>query len=788
MVREVFETLIFGPWELLCDCVFTMIVQRLHRPGLSILLMSLVFAVLTAPFQPAGKPVSDRERKTGFPPRFARSFFPLIWEAFFLLSACRYFSDLQLLQGVPFGPFQDLGSSVLLKRVTAGFLLFLAGFALFSLPAGFFLRRLGKHCSAAPSQEKNCSGIAPFSAACVFLVILTGLLVPSTVISLSPEEFVHPRDVHSPLQYLLSSCSLAAGTFLVWAHVLYASARRGMKTALNRMFPAAAVISGIDVLFFGKTYGNMSALLQYDRTLSIPLPDYALNTAVVLAVAACILFLSRRKKDGWIRMLLIAECIAISATSAINCFTIYEKTKDLTPEPLLSSPSQGTILPLDRTGKNVVVIMLDRAISGFVPYLLAEKPEVLDQFAGFTYYPNTISYGGYTNVGTPPLFGGYDYIPEKINERADVPLVYKQNEALKIMPINFLSHGYDVTVCDPPYANYRALPDLSIFDDIPEIHAYNTMGMFSDNAEEIMRLEDEIRNRNLFCYSIFRASPLLFQTTLYNNGLYNQADGFSLTIQVMDGLSESRGIRAKFNESYDVLKNLPAITEITDTGKPCFLMLSNNTTHEPMILQEPQYEPEYVVDNTEYDAAHTPRAALNGAEPLLLETQDQIQHYDVNMAALIRLGNWFDALRREGVYDNTRIILVSDHGRELGLFGLQTEDPAWTEDLMLYQALYLVKDFNCTEFRIDDSFMTVADTPTLAFSGLFDDAVNPFLGTPVTDAQKYADEQHLLMTEWSLDFNNGTTFLEDQDSHWLTLKNGDLFDLQNWSCSKTFPS
>ena len=92
------------------------------------------------------------------------------------------------------------------------------------------------------------------------------------------------------------------------------------------------------------------------------------------------------------------------------------------------------ILPLSKNGTNVIVFMLDRAVSGYIPYLFQEKPQLQDQFAGFTYYPNTLSFGVSTVVGTPPLFGGYEYTPEEINKRADEMLSSKQNEALKVMP------------------------------------------------------------------------------------------------------------------------------------------------------------------------------------------------------------------------------------------------------------------------------------------------------------------------------------------------------------------
>ena len=67
--------------------------------------------------------------------------------------------------------------------------------------------------------------------------------------------------------------------------------------------------------------------------------------------------------------------------------------------------------------------MLDRAISGYVPYILEEKPELQEQFAGFTYYPNTLSHGFYTNFGVPGLFGGYEYTPTEMNKRDSELLV-----------------------------------------------------------------------------------------------------------------------------------------------------------------------------------------------------------------------------------------------------------------------------------------------------------------------------------------------------------------------------
>ena len=57
-------------------------------------------------------------------------------------------------------------------------------------------------------------------------------------------------------------------------------------------------------------------------------------------------------------------------------------------------------------------------------------------------------------MSTAALFGGYEYTPMEMNKRSDETLMSKQNEALKVMPVLFDENDFEVTVCDPTYANY----------------------------------------------------------------------------------------------------------------------------------------------------------------------------------------------------------------------------------------------------------------------------------------------------------------------------------------------
>ena len=215
-----------------------------------------------------------------------------------------------------------------------------------------------------------------------------------------------------------------------------------------------------------------------------------------------------------------------------------------------------------------------------------------------------------------------------------------------------------------------------------------------------------------------------------------------------------------------------------------FLMMNNSTPHNAILLQEPQYEPAMYVDNTQYDEEHEARFTISG-RTMITATAYQMSHYQCNMAAFIQLGKWFDYLREQGVYDNTRIILVADHGWPMEQFEdmmFGAKDPEQTiynpEDVMAYNPLLLVKDFGARGLSTDARFMTNADTPTLALDGLIEDPVNPFTGKRLTADAKDAEEQHVFYTDvWSTDQNNGNTFLPGS---WYALVGHDIFDLSGW--------
>jgi hypothetical protein len=362
----------------------------------------------------------------------------------------------------------------------------------------------------------------------------------------------------------------------------------------------------------------------------------------------------------------------------------------------------------------------------------------------------------------------------EINKRDTESLASKQNEALKVMPIVFDKNDYNVTVCDPPYANYQWIPDLSIYDEYPDIHKYITIGKFVSKESRVIK---SVKNkRNFFCYSIMKTAPLFLQAALYDDANYyhkRTSDGQTLVNNfVADGISPA------FMESYSTLENLSSMTKIIDDNRNTFLMMTNDATHEPMLLQEPDYVPAERVDNTAYETEHANRYTING-KTLKMGTTEHYIHYQANMASMLKIGEWMEYLKNNNVYDNTRIIIVADHGKNLQqLDDMVLDAKNDLYDAEMYNPLLLVKDFNSNQFSTSEEFMTNADVPTLAMKDLIKNPNNPFTGKEINNNEKYDEHQYVLgSNESDVYENNGNVYIAGT---WFEVHK-DVRDKNNWS-------
>lgn len=602
-----------------------------------------------------------------------------------------------------------------------------------------------------------------FAVASAGLWLLTGLLIPALLIASSPMEFSGIDSYASPFFFLRNTFMQAFGTFVVWPFLIYFLYKEKIQSLMALLFCAGFAGALADAFLFHGNYGIMSKLLTFKTVANVDSPPLLMlaNLAVILllALAVCVL-VSRRKSV----IVLYAGCFltgALLCLSLVNIRTIrqgYRQYIEVSRHNNADIKEIKPIFHLSRSGRNVLVIYLDKAQNRYLVPVFDEYPRLYEQFSGFTLYRNTASFNGWTLLGASPCYGGYEYTPEAKNRRNDVPLVEKQNESILLLPRIFTeqTEGWSATITDPSWANYSWIADLGIFKDYPAVKSYSTDGVYLDqwykenkNVAGIDTTSKTLK-RSLLWYSLFRIVPLALRPAVYNGGGY------------WDPNSSDEDINA-FLEGYSVLDFLPRLTAFDAESANSFTYFVNNTTHDGAFLQYPDYRPVNEV-------------TVQSPSPYSWDYE-----YHSNAASLHRLGEFFDYLKENGAYDNTRIIIVADHSSAGAEAGYEWSDKFEKIQPGHFHPLLMMKDFGADgKLAVNEDFMTNADVPALALAGIVEHPVNPFTGKPVDNADKARGAlvctDHIFMP-----FQNDSSyvFTAAPDSWWRVKDN--IFKPENWT-------
>jgi hypothetical protein len=603
-------------------------------------------------------------------------------------------------------------------------------------------------------------------------VLLAGLVIPSSLIVSSVEEFSFIEVYASPFPFILHTLLQAAGIFVFWPVCIYLLSPRRTRQIISLFIILLSFAALFNVFFADENFGFLTNALIFSEPKSFAagsMKDYLINLAILAAVTAGVLYLILTKKKMLLFSFQIITFISLLCFGILNIIKIHDGYAPLWAQGKIDNSAEiGTHYTLSKTGKNVLLVMLDAAVSGYVPYIFEEKPELLSVFNDFTWYPNCVSFANHTLIGAPPIYGGYEYTPDEINRRDSVTLAEKHREAYLLLPRLFSEAGYLVTVTDPPFSNYR-MSNMDIFTEYPGIHADNIIGRHSSRwlnthpGIQSINVTSLLRN-NLIRFSIFKVMPLPLRCFIYD-------DGDWLTTADLHNTNSYRLTR-EFIDAYAHLDLLPELTSIIDTNGT-YTAIYVPLPHEPTLLQPPDYIPSDIVTNS-----GNGRFANDG-------------YYQVNMASFLLLEKFFRFLKDEGIYDNTRIILAADHGRGYGAYENNITLPDGSQ-LQSYHPLLMVKDFHSeneyfdddlrnTDLRTEYSFMTNADVVFFALKDIMKNPVNPFTNQPLR-TRKAAGADIVTIDALSSYHHSKFTYNIGKDQ-WLHVHDN-IFDPLNWKKAK----
>ncbi len=538
-----------------------------------------------------------------------------------------------------------------------------------------------------------------------------GLLLAGGLVFLFSPSTIHVSDPSSlpfslfplllwHLFYLLLFCVFGYGLYL-----LSSTSLRGI------LAPAFAVIA---IIAWGYTYllpgdygvldvvifSHPGRLIGFDRLYGTSEKLLQLGEILAMGLLAVGLFLLTVKLAKHVLPVLVILLLMTLGQTSANIISSPEAWSAGSGNKSAFLPDNSAVtFRLSRKG-NVLLIMMDMFTGGFIPEIFEEHPELRSSYDGFVWYPNTISMGTSTFIGLPGILGGEEFAPENVNANPGIPMLDRLSDAYGVFSKAFNNKGYDSVYVHPVYFNLEAeAQERNITVVQPESFAEYWL----NNDEEAENLSLQLSAGKYAClFSVvgfFKASPHFLRPYIYTQGRW---------------LNFNRG-DLEIRNAVNSLAFLTMLTELgtVDNGKPTFKYIGNELTHLPWAIDEAlrlsmdagggrRYFPEY---------------------DFLLADKDR--PYRSAVRTLMELAEYFNWMRQQGIWDVTKIVIVSDHG----YYGpspmwpkmpvLRSVDGTILEGSAAYHSLLMVKDYESEgELRRDNRLMSTADTANIVLSAL----------------------------------------------------------------------
>lgn len=401
---------------------------------------------------------------------------------------------------------------------------------------------------------------------------------------------------------LLRMATMMFGISLVTLTLLYLLA-----AWIHPYFYRIGLAVGLAVLLITYVQGNflVGNLPVLDGT-SISWEDYStLQTesvilCIVVLTIVVLLFLLLKKQLFGKACMYISACLSLMLL--VTAITEVFGSNALEPKLKLQISTKNEFV---MSGKqNFVIFILDAADSREFSYLLEQNPEYRDIFADFTYYENTVGAYSCTRYAVPYILSGKWYECDTSFEE------YMEDLYDKSPLIEELENR-----------NYR----IGLYE--PDLHAQNNDVLRFDNI-----FEAEFKVKSYFGMARQELKLVGYRYAPYWLKKYCVLKQAAFDEQLEAG--EGSGEITASMENRVFLDHLNAGGITVDDTENSFKFIHLEGAHSP-----------YVYD-----------AEVN----IIDESQGT---YAQNMEASVTLAErYLSALKKSGTYDNTAIIVMSDHG------------------------------------------------------------------------------------------------------------------------------
>ena len=489
-------------------------------------------------------------------------------------------------------------------------------------------------------------------------------------------------------QFLIFTLASSALFILLFSALFEAFKKFAFSKILTNVVIFFAISGIIHNFIFVKDYGVLNGYSIQDL--------FFIEKGIMLWLVDCIIFFvlcfygvsyAKKNKD-------ILNFIFIIFLVAGFGRSVYFALKYKPQEVKIQTQTEGELphynkkaMSYSKNGKNIVVFFID-ALSGDEIFDIQKRnPEVLEKFDGFTNYVNTISISPQTHSSVSSLFGGHDFsVPSKFFQtEGGGNLIQKTDIAYEHFFANMKKEGADVTIADPQMTEKGCNLNNGNFNCVSSSD-YNSFYL-SQNEMNVLKLPSSIEVPLFFeMLSIFNSIQMIFHKK------YSR---------IMDDIFDFPDI-----SKISLFATLPQISSVEDSSETKVKYLYTLGVHLPNFLNSD--------------------CKIIGALQLAKNSMEE-NYYQSAKCSLIFISNFILWLKQNNIYDNTKIIIVSDHG--VGFKSKYADEILEKQVKKLNQpkdftykrtiATLLVKDYKERgSLKADTRLMSNGDVPSIVCSGL----------------------------------------------------------------------
>jgi len=329
-----------------------------------------------------------------------------------------------------------------------------------------------------------------------------------------------------------------------------------------------------------------------------------------------------------------------------NAFPIYSSTGPASFVPINSPAvkagtnytpqlsSNGNIRELgqfrfSKTGTNIVLLTPDGGAGYVFSELFKEYPSLSLDLDGFTFYPKTVSVGAFSLASTAALVGGPRYTPYNINQNPAATLEKNMIFAYQWLANQLHAKQYNTTFINPSYVGCAPFKLQPMVQCVSMGRPKNKRALY-----EMYGLQGDpyLREKALYVFSLFKSLPLTLKPLLY------QSQYWAYAFSISGADFEKETTRAYLSHLY--FKSLPQLSQVEQSGSSQFIHIWANDLITPFTLDDG------------CTLAHSGWFDPLGDKERAIATFCHLKSFI----------QWLKWMKKEEVYDNTKIIVVSDHG------------------------------------------------------------------------------------------------------------------------------